>query len=156
MIVKLKRTEDLEGPKVLMELNMAPLILFLSPRQIQLFSEFASGLSTPDTDHSNVSKTTPAGKPMSSADYERIQRDLQNQFTNLPLHFHGIAAAQGWGTGNLEGSDTEETFLPVENYRQIYESAMSVASTMDSSTTSSATSLGTEATSRTHKKCKCF
>lgn len=135
---------------------MAPLIVFLSPRQIQLFSEFASGLATPDTDHSNVPKTTHAGKPMSSADYERIQRDLQNQFTNLPLHFQGITAAQGWGTGTLEGSETDETFLPVESYRPTYESAMSVASTMDSSITSSATSFGTEATSRTRKKCKCF
>lgn len=135
---------------------MAPLILLLTPRQIQLLSEFALGLSTPNIDCSNVPNMQHEGTPMSPEDFERIQQDLQNQFTNLPLNSQRITGVQGWGTGTLEGSDIEETFFPLINDRPTYERPMSVASTMDSSFTSGATSGFTEATSRTRKKSECI
>lgn len=50
VIVRLKRTEDLEGPKVSIEMDTGSVLLFLSPRQLHLLFELASGLASPDTE----------------------------------------------------------------------------------------------------------
>jgi autophagy-related protein 2 len=145
--VRLKKTEELEGPKVSIEMNIPPLLLFLSPRQLHLLSELASGLICPDTeDHSNV-LTKCVGKPMSYSDYERIEKDLQQQWTNpLYMHPYAIPGGHGWATGTLDGSDIEENFTPVGvgHAGDFFESAISETSTMDSSMSSSITSASTD------------
>lgn len=50
IVVRLKRTEDLDGPKVSIETDMGSLLLFLSPRQLHLLLELANGLASPDTE----------------------------------------------------------------------------------------------------------
>ncbi|XP_063919299.1 autophagy-related protein 2 homolog B isoform X2 [Zophobas morio] len=155
VVVRLKRTEDLEGPKVSIEMDTAPLLLFLSPRQLHLLFELATGLASPDTeDHSNVLTTKYAGKPMSSTDYERIERDLQQQLANpIPNFQLGFPGGHGWATGALDGSDIDENFMPLGKYSGgLYESAVSVASTMESSFSSSMMSTSTEVTNRSRKK----
>ncbi|RZC41089.1 autophagy-related protein 2 A -like protein, partial [Asbolus verrucosus] len=140
VIVRLKRTEDLEGPKVSIDLSMGVLLLFLSPRQLHLLIELAGGLSSPDTtDRSNVHTAKYAGKPMSNADYERIEKDLQQQLTGPIPHFqlHGFPGGHGWATGALDGSDIDENFTPLAGHSGgLHESAMSGASTMESSLSS--------------------
>lgn len=157
-MVRLKRTEDLDGPKVSIETDMGALLLFLSPRQLHLLIELVKGLLSPDSeDHSNVLTTKYAGKPMSSVDYERIEKDLQQQLTNPGPNFplHGVPGGHGWATGALDGSDIDENFMPLGKYSGgLYESAMSGASTMESSLSSSMISSCTDITGRTRKRCK--
>ncbi|KYB26228.1 Autophagy-related protein 2 homolog B-like Protein [Tribolium castaneum] len=155
VVVRLKRTEDLEGPKVSIEMDTGPLLLFLSPRQLHLLIELVKGLLSPDLeDHSNVLTTKFVGKPMSSADYERIEKDLQQQLTNPGPSFpiHGVPGGHGWATGALDGSDIDENFMPVGKCSGgLYESAMSGAS-MESSMSSSMISSYTDITNRARRK----
>ncbi|XP_044263557.1 autophagy-related protein 2 homolog A isoform X3 [Tribolium madens] len=155
VVVRLKRTEDLEGPKVSIEMDTGPLLLFLSPRQLHLLIELVKGLLSPDTeDHSNILSTKFVGKPMSSADYERIEKDLQQQLTHPGPSFpiHGVPGGHGWATGALDGSDIEDNFMPLGKYSgALYESAMSGAS-MESSMSSSMISSYTDVTNRARKK----
>jgi hypothetical protein len=58
ILVRLKKTEELEGPKVSIEMNIPPLLLFLSPRQLHLLSELASGLICPDTEDHRYKRST--------------------------------------------------------------------------------------------------
>lgn len=109
---------------------------------------------------SNVLRTKFAGKPMSTADYERVERDLQEQLTNHYPRFEvgGLHTGRGWATGALDDAIIDEEFIALKSQRScaMYESAMSTTSLMESSVSSSFTSTCTESTSRTRRRGGCL
>lgn len=48
LMLRLKQSENQNGPKVSIELNSGSLLLFLSPRQVHVLLELANGLASPD------------------------------------------------------------------------------------------------------------
>ncbi|CAH0551837.1 unnamed protein product [Brassicogethes aeneus] len=154
--VRLKQSEILNGPKVSIEMNLGPLLLFLSPRQVHVLIELANGMSSPDLeDTSNVApKTKCVQKPMTGSDFQRIEQELQQTiFTNANSKITGLQGAQGWSTAPLDESDTEENFLPIKNATGMCGSTFSGhSSSMESSLTSSMASSMTENTHRTRKR----
>lgn len=154
--VRLKQSEDTEGPKVCIDVSFGSFLIYLSPRQFHVLIEVVDGLSKPDTvDTSNVvprRKCEP--KPMTLWDYKRVEQELQHQLQTLSdEQVAGLKAAQGWSTGTLDESP-DETFLPMKsNVNEIFESTMSgIGSSMDSSVNSSIISSVTDHTNRTRRR----
>ncbi|CAG9820878.1 unnamed protein product [Phaedon cochleariae] len=155
--VRLKQSENLNGPKVSIDVNFGSFIVFLSPRQFHLLIEVANGLASPDIeDTSNVApRTKCASKPMSGLDFQRVEQELQNHLQPLSnLHLTGLQGTEGWSTAALDESDTEENFLPMKNtVSAMYDSSLSgVYSSMESSVSSSMASSVTEHTNRTRRR----
>lgn len=109
--LKLKRGENVQGPKVDLELNLGSLTVFMTPRQLHLLTELAHGLAAPDTqDSSNVVRCSQ--KPMEQGDFDRVEQQLLHQLQpNSLKETRGLHGGQGWSTAPLEDSDEE--FLPV-------------------------------------------
>ncbi|XP_056630005.1 autophagy-related protein 2 homolog A [Diorhabda sublineata] len=154
--VRLKQSEDTEGPKVSIDVLFGSFIIFLSPRQFHVLIEVIDGLSKPDTvDTSNVvPRRKCEAKPMTSWDYKRVEQELQHQLQTLSdEQIAGLKAAQGWSSGALDES-TEDTFLPMKsNVSGIFESTMSgLGSSMESSVNSSIISSVTDQTTRTRRR----
>ncbi|KAJ8924233.1 hypothetical protein NQ315_007024 [Exocentrus adspersus] len=155
--VRLKQSEDLVGPKVSMEMNLGPLVLFCSPRQLYVLIELAKGLATPEIeDTSNVvPRTRCVQRPMTGLDYQRVEQDLHSQIQGLSnFHIGGLQGAHGWSTAPLDESDTDDNFLPMKGASSgMYDSTLSgVSSSMDSSTNSSILSSATEQSQRTRRR----
>lgn len=143
LMLRLKQSEDQQGPKVSIELNTGSLILFLSPRQVHVLLELANGLASPDMeDTSNLAtKQKCVEKPMTALDYQRVEQDLQQQL--LPLttfQSAGLQAVHGWSTAPLQEDDeSDDIFYPMKGTNtSMSDSVVSNASSsMDSSLSSS-------------------
>lgn len=46
--IRLKQSENINGPKVSIETNFGAFTVFLSPRQVHILLELANGLASPD------------------------------------------------------------------------------------------------------------
>ncbi|KAG8235896.1 hypothetical protein J437_LFUL010126, partial [Ladona fulva] len=87
-----------------MELIFGAVSVFLSPRQVHALIELMKGLSSPDSvDNSNVCpRSRCAEKPMEASDFQRVERDLQQQLRLLPsTHGAGLQFSKGWSTAPL-------------------------------------------------------
>ncbi|KAK4884514.1 hypothetical protein RN001_000785 [Aquatica leii] len=156
--VRLKQSEEVQGPKVSLSMELGSLILFLSPRQVHVLLELANGLSSPDTeDTSNVSRQKCVEKPMSGLDYQRIEQELQqNIHPSYTFQSPGLQGIQGWSTAALEDSDNDENYLPMQGTSSgggMCDSTLSgTTSSMESSLSSSMMSSVTEPSSKTRRR----
>uniref|UniRef100_T1JN27 Autophagy-related protein 2 n=1 Tax=Strigamia maritima TaxID=126957 RepID=T1JN27_STRMM len=144
--LKLKQVDSVPGPKVATELSLNLCTLFLTPRQVHILLNLASGLLSPGRqshyskftdkhsmswlgmeDNSNVAPTKQSrNKPMEPVDFIRVEEELQKQMKPIAVG-KSLDHRQGWSTHCLEDSDDE--FLPMTTHR------------MSSSVTSDATSV---------------
>ncbi|KAI4468676.1 autophagy-related 2 isoform a [Holotrichia oblita] len=151
--IRLKQSENINGPKVSIETNFGSFSVFLSPRQVHILLELIDGLASPDTeDTSNVPpRQKCTEKPMTGLDYQRIEQELQHQIQPLS-GFQASALSEGWSKAPLEEND--DHFLPMRNTSNtMCDSTMSVvSSSMESSLSSSMGSSLGDASSRTRRK----
>ncbi|KAF5283909.1 hypothetical protein FQA39_LY04729 [Lamprigera yunnana] len=156
--VRLKQSEEVHGPKVSLSTELGSVILFLSPRQVHLLFELASGLSSPDTeDTSNVLRQKCVEKPMSGLDYQRIEHELQQNIQpSYSFQSSGLQGIQGWSTAALDDSDSDENYLPMQTTTSgggLCDSTLSgITSSMESSLSSSMMSSVTEPSTRTRRR----
>ncbi|KAL1461700.1 hypothetical protein WDU94_013572, partial [Cyamophila willieti] len=147
--VKVKQSELVPGPKVDLEVNMGSLLIFSTPRQVHLLQELLHGLSTPGIqDSSNVIAKE---KRMNRADFERVGLDLLHQLhpgsgTQDRRDNKGLGNVQGWSAADPD-EDSDEEFHPIGGGGEGASSSRggSLASSMDSSTLSSASGLSKSA-----------
>uniref|UniRef100_A0A8D8U0S0 Autophagy-related protein 2 n=3 Tax=Cacopsylla melanoneura TaxID=428564 RepID=A0A8D8U0S0_9HEMI len=147
--VKVKQSEVVPGPKVDLEVNMGSLLIFSTPRQVHLLQELLHGLSTPGIqDSSNVIAQE---KRMNRADFERVGLDLLHQLhpgsaAQDKRDNKGLGNVQGWSAADPD-EDSDEEFHPIGGGGEGASSSRggSLASSMDSSTMSSASGLSKSA-----------
>ncbi|XP_046401930.1 autophagy-related protein 2 homolog B isoform X2 [Ischnura elegans] len=138
--VKMKQNESIQGPKVDLEVNFGSVAVFLSPRQVHTLMELMKGLSSPDSlDNSNVCpRSRCAEKPMEASDFQRVERDLQQQLRLFPMaQGTGLQFSKGWSTSPL---DSDEEFLPMQGKNELSESVISNVASMETSMSSNMSS----------------
>ncbi|XP_068618840.1 autophagy-related protein 2 homolog A [Battus philenor] len=139
LTLKLKYSEEVEGPKVEVKMLLGSLIVFLTPRQLHTLFELVDALNQPDLeDTSNLPLRSTGGtmqcKPMKLADYQLIEAQLQGNMERQgkPMHMYG------WSGPSFDDSDAEnEKFHPMTSHNQMTESFTSSVSSMSTSMTSS-------------------
>ncbi|XP_071454260.1 autophagy-related protein 2 homolog A [Hetaerina americana] len=139
--VKMKQNECIQGPKVDLEVNFGSVAVFLSPRQVHTLIELMKGLSSPDSlDDSNMCpRSRCAEKPMEASDFQRVERDLQQQLRLFPMtQVVGLQFTKGWSTSPLEDSDDE--FLPMQGRNELSDSVISNTASMETSMSSNMSS----------------
>ncbi|XP_054259234.1 autophagy-related protein 2 homolog A [Macrosteles quadrilineatus] len=141
--LKIKKGENIQGPKVDLELNLGSLTVFLSPRQLHLLLELVHGLAAPDTqDDSNVARCSQ--KPMESGDFDKVEQQLMSQLQSVTTR--GLHTLQGWSSAPLDDSDEE--FLPVRGVsNNLSDSVFSEARSLNASFSSSCSSYSKSNTS---------
>ncbi|XP_050294529.1 autophagy-related protein 2 homolog A isoform X2 [Anthonomus grandis grandis] len=154
--LKLKQSENINGPKVSIEVNLGSLILFLSPRQFHILAELVEGFSKVDLEDKSkvVHKESPRSKPMTEKDYKIVEQQLREMITqNRNLQGFNLFQGHGWSTGALDES-TDSLYVPMPSAdNNMHDSTLSgCSSSMESSTTSSMMSFMTENTSQTKRK----
>lgn len=100
------------GPKFELDFSFGSLSLFISPRQLHLLTEIIHSLSTPHIqDTSNVKYKKSGDKMMTSADYRKIEQDLNDKL-NLQgaCNINKTVLGKGWVSNSME--ESYEEFFP--------------------------------------------
>ncbi|XP_013170925.1 PREDICTED: autophagy-related protein 2 homolog A isoform X1 [Papilio xuthus] len=138
LALKLKYSEEVEGPKVEVKILLGSLIVYLTPRQLHTLFELVDALNQPDLEDTSNLPLRQSGvnmqcKPMKQADFQLIEAQLQGNLErqSKPTHMYG------WSGPSFEDSDAEsEKFHPMTT-NQMTESFTSSVSSMSASMTSS-------------------
>ncbi|XP_053613848.1 autophagy-related protein 2 homolog A [Plodia interpunctella] len=140
LALRVKRTEEVEGPKVEVRMLMGSLIVFITPRQLHTLVELVDAVNQPDLeDRSNIplrpSSVNVQCKPMKRADFQLIEAQLLGNLEKQSTRPSGLT---GWSGPSLEESDSESVrFLPMTSHGDMAESFSSSVSSMSASMTSS-------------------
>ncbi|XP_049877954.1 autophagy-related protein 2 homolog A isoform X2 [Pectinophora gossypiella] len=141
LALKIKHTEEAEGPKVEVKMLLGSFIFFISPRQLHTLIELVNALNQPHLEDTSNIPLRPTGqnmqcKPMKRADFQLIEAQLLG---NLEKETSRPAGMYGWSGPNFEDSDAEsERFHPMTSAgQQMGESFCSSVSSMNTSMTSS-------------------
>ncbi|XP_061721748.1 autophagy-related protein 2 homolog A [Cydia pomonella] len=139
--LKMKHSEEVEGPMVELKMLLGSFIVFISPRQLHTLIELVNALKQPDLeDRSNV-PLRPSGsnlqcKPMRPADFQLIEAQLLGNFEKDNVKPR--TGMYGWSGPSFEESDPEgDNFHPMTSPGQMNESFSSSVSSMSASMTSS-------------------
>ncbi|CAG4954291.1 unnamed protein product [Parnassius apollo] len=155
LALKLKYSEEVEGPKVEVKVLLGSLILFLTPRQLHTLIELVDALNQPDLEDTSNLPLRPSGvntqcKPMKQADFQLIEAQLQGNLERQakPTHMYG------WSGPSFEDSDAEsEKFHPMTSFgNPMTESFTSSVSSMSNSMTSSVNVLTSQPRIKRNKK----
>ncbi|CAH2045147.1 unnamed protein product, partial [Iphiclides podalirius] len=155
LALKLKYSEEVEGPKVEVNILLGSLILFLTPRQLHTLIEIVDALNQPDLEDTSNLPLRSSGinmqcKPMKQADFQLIEAQLQGNLERQarPTHMYG------WSGPSFEDSDAEsEKFHPMTSLgNQMTESFTSSVSSMSASMSSSANMSTTQPRIKRNKK----
>ncbi|XP_050674952.1 autophagy-related protein 2 homolog A isoform X2 [Leptidea sinapis] len=134
---KLKNSEEVDGPKVEVQVLLGSLLVFITPRQLHTMFELVDALNQPHLeDTSNIPLRPNAVnvqcKPMKPADFQLIEAQLLG---NLENHTKSNQM-RGWSGPGIEDSDSEK-FHPMTSENQLSESFSSSVSSMSTSMSSS-------------------
>nr|XP_022914053.1 autophagy-related protein 2 homolog B isoform X1 [Onthophagus taurus] len=155
--VRIKQPELVVGPKVSIEAMFGTFTVFMSPRQLFVLVELVNGLTSPDLeDTSNLPpKHKCTEKPMTSADFERIEQELQNQIHPLNINQGKGLQGPGHGWSASPQDDDDSIFFPLRgktNTSMFDSTTSNASSSMESSLTSSLTSSASEISSARRRK----
>ncbi|CAB3245611.1 unnamed protein product [Arctia plantaginis] len=141
LTLKLKHTDEVEGPRVEVKMLFGSFIIFITPRQLHTLTELIDALNQPHLEDTSNLPMRPSGlnmqcKPMGQADFQLIEAQLLGNFerqSSKPTSKHG------WSGPSYEDSDADnEKFLPMTSPgNQMSESFSSSVSSMSASMTSS-------------------
>ncbi|XP_045776886.1 autophagy-related protein 2 homolog A [Maniola jurtina] len=141
LALKLKHSEEVEGPKVEISILLGSFLLFITPRQLHTLLEIVDALNQPHLEDTSNIPVRPSGpnmqcKPMKQADFQLIEAQLLG---NLEKQQSKPAAKYGWSGPSFEDSDVEnDKFLPMTSQsNQMADSFSSSVSSMNTSITSS-------------------
>ncbi|XP_072929775.1 autophagy-related protein 2 homolog A [Epargyreus clarus] len=138
--LKLKHSEEVEGPKVEVKILLGSFVLLLTPRQLHTLIELVNALNQPDLEDTSNIPLRSSGinmqcKPMKQADFQLIEAQLLG---NLEQQSTKLTGMYGWSGPSLEDSEMEsEKFHPMTSGSQMAESFTSSVSSMSTSMTSS-------------------
>ncbi|XP_076267231.1 autophagy-related 2 isoform X1 [Rhynchophorus ferrugineus] len=152
--VKLKQSENTNGPKVAIDVNLGSVVLFMSPRQFHILMELVNGFCSPDLeDHSNIPNRNPyQPRPMTQKDYDRVEEQLIQMTTPMNQYQpFNMQTAHGW-SGDLDDSSDDQYVFMGNCSNTMYGSAVSDSNSMDSSMTSSIGSFATDNTNQSRRR----
>ncbi|XP_047512068.1 autophagy-related protein 2 homolog A isoform X1 [Pieris napi] len=137
LMLKLKHSEEIEGPKVEVKVLLGSFLIFLTPRQLHTLLELCDALNQPDLEDTSNIPMRPSGvnvqcKPMKPADFQLIEAQLLGNLEKRAKP----TALHGWSGPSVEDSDSEK-FHPMMSDAQMSESFNSSVSSMSASMTSS-------------------
>ncbi|XP_026743285.1 autophagy-related protein 2 homolog A-like [Trichoplusia ni] len=140
--LKLKYTEEVEGPKVEVRMLFGSFIVFITPRQLHTLLELVDALNQPHLEDTSNIPLRPSGmnmqcKPMRQADFQLIEAQLLGNLEKQSSKRSG--GMYGWSGPSYEDSETDnERFLPMTSLgNQMSESFSSSVSSMSTSMSSS-------------------
>ncbi|CAK1550463.1 unnamed protein product [Leptosia nina] len=139
LMLKLKHSEEIEGPKVEVKVLLGSFLIFLTPRQLHTLIELCDALNQPDLEDTSNIPLRPSGanvqcKPMKPADFQLIEAQLLGNLEKRAKP----TALHGWSGPSIDDSDIEsEKFHPMSSDAQMSESFNSSVSSMSASMTSS-------------------
>ncbi|XP_063895892.1 autophagy-related protein 2 homolog A [Helicoverpa armigera] len=140
--LKLKHTEEVEGPKVEVKMLFGSFIVFITPRQLHTLLELVDALNQPHLEDTSNIPLRPSGmnmqcKPMRQADFQMIEAQLLGNLERQ--HSKPVGGMYGWSGPSYEDSEAEnERFLPMASQgNQMSESFSSSVSSMSTSMSSS-------------------
>ncbi|XP_038206483.1 autophagy-related protein 2 homolog A [Zerene cesonia] len=139
LTLKLKHSEEVEGPKVEVKVLLGSFLVFMTPRQLHTIIELCDALNQPDLEDTSNIPIRPSGvnvqcKPMTHADFQLIEAQLLGNLEKRakPTTMHG------WSGPSVEDSEIDsERFHPMTSDAQMSESFNSSVSSMSASMTSS-------------------
>ncbi|KAG6455439.1 hypothetical protein O3G_MSEX009232 [Manduca sexta] len=141
LALKIKHTEEVEGPKVEIKMLLGSFIAFISPRQLHTLIELVDALNQPHLEDTSNIPLRPSGmnmqcKPMRQADFQLIEAQLLG---NLERQNSRPTGMHGWSGPSFEDSESEnEKFHPMTSGgNQMGESFSSTVSSMSASMSSS-------------------
>lgn len=141
LTLKLKHTEEVEGPKVEVKMLFGSLMVFISPRQLHTLIELVDALNQPHLEDTSNLPIRSSGmniqcKPMKQADFQLIEAQLLG---NLERHSSKSVGMYGWSGPSYEDNEGDnEKFLPMTSIdNQMSESFSSSVSSISTSMTSS-------------------
>ncbi|XP_028031335.1 autophagy-related protein 2 homolog A isoform X2 [Bombyx mandarina] len=139
--MKIKHTDEVEGPKIEIRVLLGSLVAFVSPRQLHTMTELIDALNQPHLeDTSNIpmrsNSVNMQCKPMRPVDFQLIEAQLLGNFER---QYSKPSNMYGWSGPNYEENESEnEKFLPMTSAgNQLSESFSSTASSMSASISSS-------------------
>lgn len=139
--LKLKHSEEVEGPKIEIKVLLGSFIVLITPRQLHTLIELVDALNQPHLEDTSNIPLRPSSinmqcKPMKQADFQLIEAQLLG---NLGRQASRPSNMYGWSGPSFEDSDTEnEKFHPMTSGNQMTESFSSSVSSMSASMNSSA------------------
>ncbi|KAL4717909.1 hypothetical protein ACJJTC_001327, partial [Scirpophaga incertulas] len=156
LALKLKHSEEVDGPKVEMKMLFGSLIVFISPRQLHTVIELVDAVNEPQLeDTSNIpirpNTMNVQCKPMKQADYQFIEAQL---LSNLERQSAKPSTSKhGWSGPNYESDSDNEKFHPMTSPgSNMAESFSSSVSSMSASMTSSINMPSTQPRIKRNKK----
>ncbi|XP_028161137.1 autophagy-related protein 2 homolog A-like isoform X2 [Ostrinia furnacalis] len=141
LALKVKHSEEVEGPKVEVKMLFGSCIVFISPRQLHTLIELIDALNQPQLEDTSNIPLRPSNinvqcKPMRQADFQLIEAQLLGNLERQNLR--PSSSKYGWSGPSFDDSDTEnETFHPMTSPGNMAESFSSSVSSMSTSMTSS-------------------
>ncbi|XP_059053209.1 autophagy-related protein 2 homolog A isoform X2 [Achroia grisella] len=140
LALKIKHTEEAEGPKVEVKMLLGSFIVYITPRQLHTLIELIEAVNEPQLEDTSNIPMRPSGvnvqcKPMKRADFQLIEAQLLGNLEKQSTKPHGMS---GWSGPSYEESDTDsERFHPMTSRGEMMESFTSSVSSMNNSMTSS-------------------
>ncbi|KAL0869015.1 hypothetical protein ABMA27_007335, partial [Loxostege sticticalis] len=140
LALKVKHSEEVEGPKVEVKMLFGSFIVFITPRQLHTLIELVDALNQPHLEDTSNIPLRPSNinvqcKPMRQADFQLIEAQLLGNLERQSAR--PSSNKYGWSGPSFEDSDTEnEKFHPMTS-PNMAESFSSSVSSMSASMTSS-------------------
>nr|XP_032521556.1 autophagy-related protein 2 homolog A [Danaus plexippus plexippus] len=139
LALKLKHSEEVEGPKVEVKILLGSFLIFITPRQMRTIIELVDALNQPHLEDTSNIPVRPSNinmqcKPMKQADFQLIEAQLLG---NLDKQQAKPSNMYGWSGPSFEDGETDEKFLPMTSQGLMSESFTSSISSMSNSMTSS-------------------
>ncbi|XP_026314640.1 autophagy-related protein 2 homolog A isoform X2 [Hyposmocoma kahamanoa] len=157
LALKIKHSEEIEGPKVEVRMLLGSFVFFLSPRQLHTLIELVEALNQPHLeDRSNIPLRPNGGnmqcKPMKRADFQLIEAQLLGNLERESARPN--VGMYGWSGPSFDDSDNEsERFHPMTSVgNQMAESFSSSVSSMGTSMSSSVNVPSTQPRIKRNKK----
>ncbi|CAH2094707.1 unnamed protein product [Euphydryas editha] len=137
--LRLKHLEEVEGPKIAVQISLGSLLLFITPKQLNTLLELVDAINQPHLeDTSNIpirSCLNMQCKQMKQKDFQFIEAQL---IGNLDRQHLKPQNAFGWSGPSFDDSDDEsDKFLPMTSNDEMPKSLTSSISSMNTSMTSS-------------------
>ncbi|XP_064073916.1 autophagy-related protein 2 homolog A [Vanessa tameamea] len=138
--LKLKHSEEVDGPKVEVRILLGSFLLFITPRQLHTLIELVDALNQPHLEDTSNIPIRPSVnmqcKQMKQTDFQVIEAQLLG---NLEKQHSKPQGMYGWSGPSFEDSDSEsDKFLPMTSQgNDMAKSFTSSVSSMSTSMTSS-------------------
>ncbi|XP_071501504.1 autophagy-related protein 2 homolog B-like [Diadema antillarum] len=107
--VTVKQNEHVAGPKAEVDIHLASINFFLSPKQVHLLTELFSGFLSPATSDVATVRGRQPNKVMQAEDYKRIETDLQeHHLSEHHLRQEDRLRKESWGLRGVGEEDDDD------------------------------------------------